>query len=438
VTLVVATDPEGDVPRYRIVGGADAAHFALDADSGALSFVAAPNFETPSDADVDNVYQLVVAVDDGRGGSDQQAIAVMVTNVNEAPRLDAPPAVGLAENAAAGTVVATVSVSDPDAGDLFTFTLVDDGGGRFVLDASSGRILVAAGAVLDFEAAAGHTLLLRVTDAHGVSTQQAIVVTLGDAAEPGGVTLPPDDRPVPLPAPIELPPVPPSLPVEPLPRPAERGVPDRPDFTPRPDDTSGRGPIAVVDITNGVGDEGGNDIPAAPHRAAREEAPRVATVSFLPHGGDWSEASLDALLLPGGSDGAAPRLGPLGWLRGGLLDIGPVDGERPAEGDASQPFIAAVQDPVRVASATLTAGFVWWLTRSGGLLTSILMGIPAWRHVDLLPVLTPRRDDDDDGESGDAAGDTRADTGDSVATEDSTIDEFFSNNSRLRGESRYL
>ena len=42
-----------------------------------------------------------------------------------------------------------------------------------------------------------------------------------------------------------------------------------------------------------------------------------------------------------------------------------------------------------------TAGFVWWLTRSGGLLTSMLMGAPAWRHLDLLPVVARRGNDDD-------------------------------------------
>ena len=76
VALVTATDPEGDAPRYRIVGGADAARFTIDADAGTLGFVAAPDFEAPADADADNVYQLVVAVDDGQGGSDLQAIAV--------------------------------------------------------------------------------------------------------------------------------------------------------------------------------------------------------------------------------------------------------------------------------------------------------------------------------------------------------------------------
>jgi len=49
-----------------------------------------------------------------------------------------------------------------------------------------------------------------------------------------------------------------------------------------------------------------------------------------------------------------------------------------------------------------TAGFVWWLTRSGGLLTSMLMGVPAWRHLDLLPVVARRKDDDDDDDGPDS------------------------------------
>jgi hypothetical protein len=51
-------------------------------------------------------------------------------------------------------------------------------------------------------------------------------------------------------------------------------------------------------------------------------------------------------------------------------------------------------DPVRVTGITLTAGVLWSLTRSGGLLTTILMGVPAWRHVDLLPVLANQPEDD--------------------------------------------
>ena len=49
VTTVTATD--ADLPArtltYSIVGGADAAKFTIDSSTGALSFVAAPDYEHP-------------------------------------------------------------------------------------------------------------------------------------------------------------------------------------------------------------------------------------------------------------------------------------------------------------------------------------------------------------------------------------------------------
>jgi hypothetical protein len=41
----------------------------------------------------------------------------------------------------------------------------------------------------------------------------------------------------------------------------------------------------------------------------------------------------------------------------------------------------------------LTAGTVWWALRVGGLLTSLMASMPAWRHLDPLPIL---RDDEDE------------------------------------------
>ena len=74
VTTVAASDPEGGVD-YSIAGGADAARFAIDAATGALSFVAAPDFEAPADADADNLYEVVVRASDGTL-SDTQALSV--------------------------------------------------------------------------------------------------------------------------------------------------------------------------------------------------------------------------------------------------------------------------------------------------------------------------------------------------------------------------
>ena len=87
VTTVTATDPDaGDTLTYSISGGADALKFTIDASTGALRFIAAPNFEAPTDAGGDNVYDVIVRVSDG-SLVDTQSIAVTVTNRNEAPSI---------------------------------------------------------------------------------------------------------------------------------------------------------------------------------------------------------------------------------------------------------------------------------------------------------------------------------------------------------------
>lgn len=78
-TTVTATDPLGGTLTYTIVGGADAARFQINAASGALSFITAPDFEAPADANHDNRYEVVVRASNGLD-FDQQAITVEVTD----------------------------------------------------------------------------------------------------------------------------------------------------------------------------------------------------------------------------------------------------------------------------------------------------------------------------------------------------------------------
>jgi hypothetical protein len=47
--------------RFALAGGDDEAFFSIDAHTGALSFLASPDFETPDDADRDNVCDLVAS-----------------------------------------------------------------------------------------------------------------------------------------------------------------------------------------------------------------------------------------------------------------------------------------------------------------------------------------------------------------------------------------
>lgn len=84
VATIESTDPDaGDTLTYSISGGNDAAQFEIDGTTGSLRFVTAPDYETPVDSDGDNVYDVVVQISDGLGGTDSQAISVTVTDVNE-------------------------------------------------------------------------------------------------------------------------------------------------------------------------------------------------------------------------------------------------------------------------------------------------------------------------------------------------------------------
>jgi hypothetical protein len=73
---------------YSIDGGADAAFFQIDAASGALSFIVAPDFEKPADSDHNNSYVVQVNASDGAFFSDDQTIIATVANVNDAPLSD--------------------------------------------------------------------------------------------------------------------------------------------------------------------------------------------------------------------------------------------------------------------------------------------------------------------------------------------------------------
>ncbi len=83
VTTVTATDADAGSTFTYGLAGVDSARFAISS-TGVLNFVAAPNFEMPTDAGGNNVYDVIVQVSDGLN-TDTQAIAVTVTNVSEAP-----------------------------------------------------------------------------------------------------------------------------------------------------------------------------------------------------------------------------------------------------------------------------------------------------------------------------------------------------------------
>ena len=74
---VSASDPDGDTLTYSISGN-DVSQFTIST-SGVVEFVNAPDFENPSDANTDNVYEITVTVSDG-SLTDTANFMVTVTN----------------------------------------------------------------------------------------------------------------------------------------------------------------------------------------------------------------------------------------------------------------------------------------------------------------------------------------------------------------------
>ena len=77
-----ATDADGNTLVYAISSGVDKALFSINAATGVITFISAPDYETPADSDKDNVYLVNVSVTDG-AEKVYLSIRISVTDVNE-------------------------------------------------------------------------------------------------------------------------------------------------------------------------------------------------------------------------------------------------------------------------------------------------------------------------------------------------------------------
>ncbi|MEM1343916.1 MAG: Ig-like domain-containing protein, partial [Pseudomonadota bacterium] len=173
VTTVAATDIDADdTVRFSIEGGADQAFFTIDETTGVLSFLAAPDFENPLDAGADNTYDVVVRATDSREAFDEEAIEVMVTDIDEGAVATVTIAVDPETAAEGDTGTRTVT---------WTLTRVGD---------TTNAVTVTLG--LSGTATAGDVLALPATTAvlgAGVETATITAEVLGDLAVEADETL---------------------------------------------------------------------------------------------------------------------------------------------------------------------------------------------------------------------------------------------------------
>ena len=168
-----ATDPEGGTVSWT-VGGTDGRYFAID-EQGRFSFRedSPPDFDSPGDADRDNVYDVTVQARDPESSTSSLDVVVTVTDHNEnvEPTISTRrPPTTYRENGT--SAVYTFRASDPQSGTTITWSLTGTDAGDFTITTNgSGRGVLAFASPPDFESPA---------DADRANTYELAVVATDD------------------------------------------------------------------------------------------------------------------------------------------------------------------------------------------------------------------------------------------------------------------
>jgi VCBS repeat-containing protein len=125
----------------------------------------------------------LIQVSDGNAASANQSLLFDYQNTNSAPTISAQT-FNLPENAAGGTPVGLVIGNDTDLRDRLSFLILSGpSSSLFKIDPLTGQIIVASGAVFDFEAQPVHTLTVQVQDLAGATATATVTVQLTNVNE---------------------------------------------------------------------------------------------------------------------------------------------------------------------------------------------------------------------------------------------------------------
>ena len=187
-----ATDPEEQGVTWSLETTGDHGRFEIDAANGALSFKAAPDYES-SDIGRDKAYNVTVRATEEDDGDPETrelwgslAVTVRITNVNEPPTITGNQTPSVAENT---TAVVTYRATDPEQVPV-TWSL--QGGAGVFMISSAGALSFASAP--NYEDQTEHTVTVRASD--GTNTpDHPVTVTVTDVDEVEELTLS-DPRPL--------------------------------------------------------------------------------------------------------------------------------------------------------------------------------------------------------------------------------------------------
>ena len=189
--MAAGTDADPGTTLSYALGGMDAAKFVINASTGAVTFVTAPNFEAPTDAGGNNVYDITVTANDGVNTSVARAVAIMVTNVNDnTPVIGSVATTSFAENGTRNAYVVSATDADADPGATLTYAMSGVDSSLFNINASTGAVTfkVAPNYEVPTDVGADNVYNISVTANDGVNTSaaQAVAITVTNVVIEGG------------------------------------------------------------------------------------------------------------------------------------------------------------------------------------------------------------------------------------------------------------
>jgi VCBS repeat-containing protein len=169
----------GDTFTYTLVAGAGSEdNSSFEVSGNELKTKASFDFETQA------TYKIRVKSTDSGSASFEKQLTVTVENANDPPTDIALSPASVNENEPAGTEVGTLSTTDQDVGDTFTYTLVvgtgSEGNGSF--EVSGNKLKTKA--KLNFETQSSYSVRVKSTDAGGLSTEKQLTITVIDVNDP--------------------------------------------------------------------------------------------------------------------------------------------------------------------------------------------------------------------------------------------------------------
>ncbi len=170
ITYILTSNPDG--------------LFQIDVSTGVVTTSAAINREI-----VGATRSITVQATSSDGSTASQTFSIAINDVDEfditAISDTNATTNSIAENAANGSLVGiTASASDADSTtNTVTYSLDNNAGGRFAIDATTGVVTVADGTLLNYEAATSHGIVVRATSADGSFSVQNYTIQITDVNE---------------------------------------------------------------------------------------------------------------------------------------------------------------------------------------------------------------------------------------------------------------